>query len=111
MTTPVASRYPCADSSGPTPRGTEGIYTVSLAGGPAKRIHVPKHEELSEAAFSPDGTRIVFGEHTYNGNGSIPDAIFSMRPDGSGVTKLRQAHEPNDQLFGDRPLSWQPIPR
>ncbi|HKZ13078.1 MAG TPA: hypothetical protein VJL81_04440 [Solirubrobacterales bacterium] len=61
------------------------LYTVAVGGGQAKEL-APDTAEDFEARFSPDGSKIVFVRRT--ATGSPNDDIYSVRPNGTGLTRL-----------------------
>ncbi len=55
-----------------------------------------------ELAWSPDGTRIAFVRYVYTRDKKIYNAIFTIKPDGSGLTRLTK-------VYGyERDLAWSP---
>jgi dipeptidyl aminopeptidase/acylaminoacyl peptidase len=64
------------------------LYTVPLAGGESWSV-APFPGDDREAGFSPDGKTIVFVRSlTVPGTVGINDELFSVRPDGTGLTRL-----------------------
>ncbi len=63
------------------------LYTVSVNGGPAKDL-TPGPEETSEARFAPDGKTIVFVRTTETSGGRENADLYSIRPNGTGITRL-----------------------
>jgi Tol biopolymer transport system component len=72
-------------------RSAEGqpanLYTVRIGGGPAKDL-TPGPEEATEARFAPDGKTIVFVRTTLAGGSRVNADLYSIRPNGSGLTRL-----------------------
>jgi Tol biopolymer transport system component len=62
------------------------LYTVPLGGGATKPL-VSDNAEETEARFSTDGSKIVFVRRSSLG-GSVNDDLYSVRPNGSGLTRL-----------------------
>ena len=58
-----------------------------------------------DAEWSPDGSLIAFVGNPTTGDYSPDDALYVMRPDGTGVTPIAQVP---GGIAGD--LAWQPIP-
>jgi Tol biopolymer transport system component len=85
-----------------------GIWIVYADGSDEHMIFGPDDGFAFEAEWSPDGTLIAFAgktnekEHDYGPD----DALYVMRPDGSGVTRIADA--PGVGVAGD--IAWQPIP-
>jgi Tol biopolymer transport system component len=63
------------------------LYTVSVEGGAAKDL-TPGPEEASEARFAPDGKTVVFVRTTLAGGNRLNADLYSIRPNGSGLTRL-----------------------
>jgi dipeptidyl aminopeptidase/acylaminoacyl peptidase len=70
------------------PAGSEAtkLYTVPVGGGAAKLLTGGTEEE-AEARFAPDGKTIVFVRTSVSG-GRPNDDLYSVRPNGSGLTRL-----------------------
>lgn len=72
-------------------RSAEGqpanLYTVRVSGGPATDL-TPGPEEATEARFAPDGKTIVFVRTTMAGGSRVNADLYSIRPNGSGLTRL-----------------------
>lgn len=72
-------------------RSAEGrpanLYTVRIGGGPARDL-TPGPEEASEARFSSDGKAVVFVRTTVAGGNRLNADLYSIRPNGSGLTRL-----------------------
>jgi TolB protein len=59
-----------------------------------------------EADWSPDGELIAFAGNSIAGDYSPDDALYVMRPDGTGIELLAEA--PGVGVAGD--LAWRPLP-
>ncbi|MBS1845951.1 MAG: PD40 domain-containing protein [Actinobacteria bacterium] len=72
-------------------RSAEGqpanLYTVRVNGGPATDL-TPGPEEATEARFAPDGKTIVFVRTTLASGSRVNADLYSIRPNGSGLTRL-----------------------
>lgn len=72
-------------------RSAEGqpanLYTVRVNGGPATDL-TPGPEEATEARFAPDGKTIAFVRTTLAGGNRVNADLYSIRPNGSGLTRL-----------------------
>ena len=58
-----------------------------------------------DAEWSPDGSLIAFVGNSTNGDYSPDDALYVMRPDGSGAEQIADA--PGMGIAGD--IAWQPL--
>jgi Tol biopolymer transport system component len=63
------------------------LYTVSLNGG-ATRALTSSPDDDHEASFSGDGKVIVFVHSVVETGGGVADDLYSVRPNGSGLTRL-----------------------
>lgn len=63
------------------------LYTVRVGGGPATDL-TPGPEEATEARFAPDGRAIVFVRTTLAGGNRVNADLYSIRPNGAGLTRL-----------------------
>ncbi len=61
---------------------------------------------LIDAEWSPDGSLIAFVGNSTTGDYGPDDALFLMRADGTGVTRVADA--PGTGISGD--IAWQPLP-
>ena len=61
---------------------------------------------LIDAEWSPDGSLIAFVGNSTTGDYGPDDALFLMRADGTGVTRVADA--PGTGIAGD--IAWQPMP-
>jgi Tol biopolymer transport system component len=101
-----------------------GIYLLSAAGGAPHRIYAQTavltghgnwaYENIPDATFSPDGTRIAFTVDASSvDNGGLDDVLKVMRPDGSGVHQILKTGPTHgyigcDPCLGFDDLDWQP---
>ena len=72
-------------------RANEGapadLYTVSLNGGATKAL-TSSADDDHEASFSADGKLIVFVHSVAETGGGTADDLYSVRPNGAGLTRL-----------------------
>ena len=85
-----------------------GIWVVHADGSREHMIFGPDDGFAFEAEWSPDGGLIAFvGKTNQNEQDYGPDdALYVMRPDGTGITRIADA--PGIGVAGD--IAWQPIP-
>jgi len=80
-----------------SPDGTQFVYSaagsVYIINADGSGISSPAVG--TDARWSPDGSRIIFVTHAYDGN----DEIYTVRADGSGLTNL--SHNPADESDPD----------
>jgi dipeptidyl aminopeptidase/acylaminoacyl peptidase len=82
---------------------TSDLYIVRTDGTGLRRLtNTPDRLEL-QPAWSPDGTKISFFGITAIGTPDEHDAVYTMNPDGSGVTEISTPRIPYlDAFDGDR---------
>lgn len=90
-------------------QGTTGaIYTLQADGSGTRQVTRPPAGVTDfQPDWSPDGSRIVFERQYPSG----PYAVFSVRPDGSGVQQLDPGCPPgipNDQICEETAPAWSP---
>lgn len=86
--------------SGDNP-GHQDVYVMNADGSQQTNITRSTRKDNLDLTWSPDGTRIAFES---NRDGVL--AIYTMKPDGSDVTRLT----PNSDSGGDTEPTWQPLP-
>ena len=63
------------------------LYTVGATGGGLRALTSGGNDDR-DASFAPDGKAIVFVRGTVDSAGAINDDLFSVRPNGSGLSRL-----------------------
>jgi dipeptidyl aminopeptidase/acylaminoacyl peptidase len=82
---------------------TSDLYVVRTDGGGLRQLtDTPDRLEL-QPAWSPDGTKITFFGITALGTSDQHNAVYTMNPDGSGLTEISTPRIPYlDPFDGDR---------
>ncbi len=85
--------------------GNDELGIVPAAGGSLSILTFPHPSGTSggyvgSPAFSPDGSKIVFQRFVYGSAGKANSGIFTVNPDGSGMTRI---------VEGGLEPSWQPL--
>jgi Tol biopolymer transport system component len=90
--------------------GTNGIYTLRTSdGGGLRRVTRAGRYHDVPIAFSPDGTRILLMRTAQPGNdGGKPMNLYSVRPDGSGLTRLNPPGTLTGMSSPVAPAGWSP---
>jgi hypothetical protein len=80
---------------------TTDLYVVRTDGTGLRRLtNTPDRLEL-QPAWSPDGTKISFFGATAVGTADEHDALYTMNPDGSGLTEISTPRAPFSDDFND----------
>jgi Tol biopolymer transport system component len=86
-----------------SPVGRSAIYVMSASGTHLRRI-TPRSLDASNPRWSRDGTRILFNDVAEPATGKDAN-IYTVRPDGTGLTKLTNYTGGTAQAFVD---DWSP---
>jgi Tol biopolymer transport system component len=86
-----------------SPVGRSAIYVMSASGTNVRRI-TPRSLDASNPRWSRDGTRILFNDVAEPAPGNDAN-IYTVRPDGTGLTKLTNYTGGTAQAFVD---DWSP---
>jgi hypothetical protein len=84
-----------------------GIWVVN-ADGTDEHVIVGPVPYVDYPVWSPNGTKIAFVGNPTTGDASPDDALYVMRPDGSGIERLSSLGLDSYGVAGD--IAWQPIP-
>jgi hypothetical protein len=82
------------------------LYIVNPDGSGETQLTTPGSESSPSDAFpswSPDGARIVFSSRHDNPPGQLGFQLFTIKPDGTGLTRLT-----NDMDFSNHDARWSP---
>jgi len=90
------------------PRNVEGFYRVNADGSGLVRLFTRSGAfGRGEAAWSPDGTRIVFVKGDFTTPTYEPYSVFTAKLDGTDEQRVSGPYGPSSS--GDAEPSWQPI--
>jgi Tol biopolymer transport system component len=86
--------------------GCWGIYVIGLDGSGLTKIAGPAYSDevkFFDPKWSPDGTKIAFTGHRWDGVSNLPADIYTINPDGTGLTDIT-----NTPSFTEASFDWSP---